>query len=46
GLIIQNELYAYLEYVPDEIINNISKEIRNKIQDKLFDFDLNISKKK
>jgi len=43
GLIIQNELYAYLEYVPDEIINNISKEIRNKIQDKLFDFDLNVS---
>ena len=43
GLIIQNELYAYLEYIPDEIINNISKEIRNKIQDKLFDFDLNIS---
>ena len=43
GLIIQNELYAYLEYVPDEILNNISKEIRNKIQDKLFDFDLNVS---
>ena len=46
GLIIQNELYAYLEYIPDEIINNITKEIRNKIQDKLFDFDLNVSEKK
>ena len=39
GLIIQNELYAYLEYVPDEIINNLSKELKNKIQDKLFELN-------
>ena len=44
GLIIQNELYEYLEYVPDEILNNVSKELKNKIQDKLFEFDHTLSK--
>ncbi len=39
GLIIQNELYEYLEYVPDEVLNNVSKELKNKIQDKLFEFN-------
>lgn len=39
GLIIQNELYEYLEHVPDEILNNVSKELKNKIQDKLFEFN-------
>ena len=43
-LIIQNELYEYLEYVPDEILNNVSKELKNKIQDKLFEFDHTLSK--
>ncbi len=42
GPIIQNELYEYLEYVPDDILNNISKEIKNKIQDKLFEFNINL----
>jgi hypothetical protein len=44
GLIIQNELYEYLEYVPDEILNNLSKELKNKIQDKLFEFNPTLSK--
>jgi len=42
GPIIQNELYEYLEYVPEGILNNISKEIKNKIQDKLFEFKINL----
>ncbi|MFX0043809.1 MAG: hypothetical protein ACFE8L_12930 [Candidatus Hodarchaeota archaeon] len=40
GSIIQNEVYEYLKYVPEDIIDNISKEIKNKIQDKLFDFNI------
>ena len=43
GLIIQNELYEYLEHVPDEILNNLSKELKNKIQDKLFEFNPTLS---
>jgi len=39
GLIIQNELYEYLENIPDEIVNSLSKELKNKIQDKLFEFN-------
>ena len=39
GLIIQNELYEYLEHVPDEVLYNVSKELKNKIQDKLFEFN-------
>lgn len=42
GPIIQNELYEYLEYVPEDILNNLSKEIKNKIQDKLFEFNINL----
>jgi len=37
GPIIHNELFEYLESVPDEILNNLYKEINNKIQDKLFE---------
>ena len=40
--IIQNEIKEYLNYVPDEIINNFSKELKNKIQDKLFEINLNV----
>ena len=42
GLIIQSEINEYLNYVPDEIINNFSKELKNKIQDKLFEINLNV----
>ncbi len=41
GMIIQSEIDEYLNYVPDEIVNNFSKELRNKIQDKLFEINLN-----
>jgi len=41
GLIIQNEIDEYLNYVPEEIINNFTKELKNKIQDKLFEINLN-----
>jgi len=40
--IIQSEIDEYLGYVPNEIINNFSKELRNKIQDKLFEINLNV----
>ncbi len=40
GLIIQSEIDEYLKYVPEEIINNFSKELKNKIQDKLFEINL------
>ncbi|MFX1314353.1 MAG: hypothetical protein ACFE9T_00685 [Promethearchaeota archaeon] len=42
GPIIQNELYEYLKYIPEDILNNLSKEIKNKIQDKLFDYKIKI----
>ncbi|TES94888.1 MAG: hypothetical protein E3J90_10860 [Promethearchaeota archaeon] len=42
GLIIQSEIDEYLNYVPEEIINNFSKELKNKIQDKLFEINLNV----
>jgi len=42
GLVIQREIDEYLNYVPDEIINNFSKELKNKIQDKLFEINLNV----
>jgi len=41
GLIIQSEIEEYLNYVPDDVINNFSKELKNKIQDKLFEINLN-----
>jgi len=37
GPIIQKELFEYLESIPNEILNNLNKEIKNKIQDKLFE---------
>jgi len=40
GLIIESEINEYLNYVPDDIINNFSKELKNKIQDKLFEINL------
>ncbi|MFX1321325.1 MAG: hypothetical protein ACFFAQ_06750 [Promethearchaeota archaeon] len=43
GPLIQNELHEYLEHVPEDILSNIAKEIKNKIQDKLFEFNLNLS---
>jgi hypothetical protein len=43
GLIIQSEIKEYLNYVPEEIINSFSKELKNKIQDKLFEINLNSS---
>ncbi len=42
GLIIQSEIDEYLNYVPEEIINNFSKELKNKIQDKLFEINMNV----
>jgi len=45
GLIIQNEIDEYLNYVPEEIINNFTKELKNKIQDKLFEINLNVPEK-
>jgi hypothetical protein len=42
GLIIQSEIEEYLNYVPDDVINNFSKELKNKIQDKLFEINLNV----
>jgi len=42
GLIIQSEIDEYLNYVPDEIIINFAKELKNKIQDKLFEINLNV----
>ena len=35
--IIQNELEDYLEHVPHDILINLTKELKGKIQDKLFD---------
>jgi len=35
--IISNELKDYMENIPEELLVNLSKEIKNKIQDKLFE---------
>jgi len=43
GLVIQSEIDEYLNYVPEEIITNFTKELKNKIQDKLFEINLNES---
>ena len=40
--IIQEELSEYLELIPEDILNNVSKEIRNKIQDKICEFNLKL----
>ncbi len=42
ALIIQKELSEYLEGIPEDILNNVSKEIRNKIQDKICEFNLKL----
>ncbi|MFX1417469.1 MAG: hypothetical protein ACFE9N_00970 [Promethearchaeota archaeon] len=39
--IIKKILYEYLEHIQEDIVNNISKEIRNKLQDILFGIDPN-----
>lgn len=36
--IIQSELDEYLKSIPNDILNNLLKELKNKIQDKLFEF--------
>ncbi|MFX1234320.1 MAG: hypothetical protein ACFFBY_07120 [Promethearchaeota archaeon] len=38
GPIIERELIEYLENIPEETLDNLSKEIKNKIQDQLFEF--------
>ncbi|MGB5912744.1 MAG: hypothetical protein WBH31_16240, partial [Promethearchaeia archaeon] len=38
--IIQNDLFEYLVNIPEDIMNNLLKEINNKIQDHLFEFNL------
>jgi hypothetical protein len=40
--IIQNELNEYLEYIPEDIKENLVKEIKNKIQDKMIEFNSNL----
>ncbi|MFW9818538.1 MAG: hypothetical protein ACFFE5_02920 [Candidatus Thorarchaeota archaeon] len=41
--VIKKVLLEYLKYIPDEIVQNISKEINTKIQDLLFGFDSNLN---
>ncbi len=41
--IIQKELGEYLIGIPEDILLNISKEIRNKIQDKMCEFNIDLS---
>lgn len=40
--IIKDVLLEYLEYIPEDIVQNISKEIKAKIQDLLFGFEANL----
>jgi len=40
--VIQNELDEYLERIPDDVKNNLVKEIKNKIQDKLVELNSKI----
>lgn len=37
--VIQKELNEYFVGIPEDIVNNVSKEIRNKIQDKFCEFN-------
>ncbi len=41
--IIKEVLLEYLEYIHEDIVKNISKEIKTKIQDSLFGFDANFN---
>jgi hypothetical protein len=41
--VIKKVLLEYLKYIPEEIVQNISKEINTKIQDSLFGFDSNLN---
>ncbi len=40
--IIQRELSEYLEGIPGDVLDNLSKELRNKIQDKICEFNLKL----
>jgi hypothetical protein len=40
--IIQNEVNEYLEHIPEEIKENLTIELKNKIQDKLIEFNSSI----
>lgn len=40
GPIIERDLIEYLKHIPEETLSNLSKEIKNKIQDQLFEFSL------
>ncbi|MFX0144080.1 MAG: hypothetical protein ACFE9C_08380 [Candidatus Hodarchaeota archaeon] len=40
--IIKDVLLEYLEYIREDIVHNITKEIRTKIQDSLFGFETNL----
>ena len=41
--IIQKELGEYLIGIPEDILYNVAKEIRNKIQDKICEFNIDLS---
>jgi hypothetical protein len=43
-LIIEIELNEYLERIPEDIKYDIAKELRNKIQDKISEFNLDLDK--
>jgi hypothetical protein len=40
GPIIECDLIEHLEHIPEETLINLSKELKNKIQDQLFEFSL------
>ncbi len=40
--IIETELGEYLEGFPEDVINDMSKELRNKVEDKICEFNLNL----
>ena len=40
--IIETELVENLEGIPEDVIHDMSKELRNKIQDKICEFNLNL----
>jgi len=40
---LQIRLREYLEGIPEDILKNVSKEIRNKIQDKICEFNLSMN---
>ncbi|MFX1569013.1 MAG: hypothetical protein ACFFCV_11680 [Promethearchaeota archaeon] len=42
--IIETELSEYLEWIPEDIKYDMAKELRNKIQDKISEFNLDLNK--